>query len=138
MYNRIHVQSMKRRSFLAAGTAFMMSVGGCSEVVSRDKQKEYAFDVYNRWREPQSFRVRIGNNISGTAFYDETFDLDASGAVEDVPIDDVPATIFITIDSSREHEFRWPASPSELGMIARQAEIYYDPDYHQELFVLSS
>lgn len=130
------IRIMERRAFLAAsGTALAALSAGCSEIVSRDEQRDYAFGVYNASQESHSFRIRIGNDVSEAWFHEETLELDAETANEEISIDDTPSRIFIEIDSDEEREFPWPASTSELGNTAQKADIWYEPTLNQDVLI---
>lgn len=129
---------MNRRSFLAvSGTALSVLSAGCSDLGPGDEKRDYTFSIHNGSRESHSIRIRIGNDVSSSSFYQESFELDPETATEDIPIDEIPSSIFVRIDSADEREFPWPASHSELGTIALRAEIYYEPLLDQELRVVA-
>lgn len=126
---------MNRRAFLAAsGIGFAAVSAGCTSLAD-ENEREYAFGISNGSRESRSFRVRIGNDVSGAWFYEETFELDAETATEEVRIDETPAVIHVKVDSSDEREFPWPASRSEPGRAARKANVFYEPSLQQEVIV---
>lgn len=126
---------MERRALLAAaGTALTGVVAGCSSVMPDDEQPSYAFGIHNGSRESHTVTVRIGNSLEGH-FQEETFEMDAETANERVSVEDTPSRIFLEIDSSGERSFPWPASTSQLGEAARQADIWYEPDRDQEILI---
>lgn len=129
---------MNRRTFLATSLVGIATVSaGCSDLLS-DKENEgenYESSLYNESQETHSFRVRVGDSLDGGWFYDETFELDSETGDENIPIDDTPVTIALTVDASIEREFSWPASSSEPGTAAHVAELWYDPARDQEIYL---
>ncbi|ELY95860.1 hypothetical protein [Natrialba taiwanensis] len=99
---------MKRRSLLAAsGTALVALSAGCSDIVSSDEQETYSFGVYNGSRVAYEFKIRVGNERE-TWFHEETLELDAEMANEEIPIDDVPVSFTLEIDAVAEEEQEFP------------------------------
>ena len=126
---------MKRRSFLAAtGTSLTVLSAGCSSVIPLIQQGNHEFGIYNGSRESHSIRVRIGNDLEGY-FQDETFEMGGETANENVPVEEPPSSISLTIDSSDEHMFPWPASTNNPGTIARKADIWYEPTLEPEILI---
>lgn len=127
---------MNRRGFLASsGVAITTLSAGCTDILSSDERDNYEFSIYNGSQETHSFRIRIGSGAARDWFYSETFELGGETAEEDVPIENVPSHMFLTIDSSDEFEFAWPASHSELGQATLRANIYYEPTQPQEILI---
>lgn len=100
-----------------------------------DKQ-DYTYRVNNVAPDPHSYRIRIGSG-GGSWFHEESFNLDAETGGEEVPIDEIPARIFVRIDSNEEREFPWPASTSDLGNAAQRADIWYEPVVFDQIMIFS-
>lgn len=129
---------MNRRTFLATSLTGIATVSaGCSGLLSDGEADEasYEFSLYNESEETHTFQIRVGDSLGGGWFYDETFELDGETGDENIPIDETPVTIALTVDSSIEREFSWPASSSEPGIAARVAEIWYNPTREQEVYL---
>lgn len=127
---------MKRRDFLVgSSTAITFFSAGCSEAESDENREEYTFNLYNTADQSHAFEVEIGGQNRANGVYDETHELAAGKAKEDISIDGPPASIEVTIDSTIEHSFPWPASYHELGTAALVASIWYRPGQKQEVYV---
>lgn len=108
-----------------------MSISGGD---SDDEQRSYTYRVNNGAFEPQSFRVRIGNEAE-MWFHEESFELDASSGTDDVTLEGTPAELFVTVGSGEERVFPGPASMSELGTAAENTDIWYEPTQEQEILI---
>lgn len=128
---------MNRRSLLATSfTGVAVLSAGCSDFLSNEgEEDDYQFHLYNGSEETHTFRIQIGERRNGAWFYDESFEMDGETGEEDIPISVTPATISITIDSTIERQYPWPASPHELGTAAHDAEIWYEPSREQEFYI---
>jgi hypothetical protein len=115
----------------ASGTVIGILSTGCVF----NQQTHYMLRLYNGSQESHTFRVRVGNDISGGNFHQETYEMDSKTASEEIPLDNIPSRIFLKIDSADEREFPWPASTDELGDIAQQADIWYDPSLAQDVLI---
>ena len=127
---------MDRRSLLAvSGTTLTALTAGCLDTFFTDDQRNYAFGLYNGSSESHSFRIRIGNELENSWFYEEALELDAGSANEEIQIGETPSRIFLQVDSTDEREFPWPASTAELGNTAQIADIWYEPTLSQDIII---
>lgn len=127
---------MNRRDFLLGSSAGLaLLTAGCSQVESEENQEEYEFNLYNTANQSHAFEVEIGGQKRANSVYHETLEMEAGKGEEDISIDGTPASIKVTIDSTTEHSFPWPASYAELGTAANIASIWYKPAQEQEVYV---
>lgn len=130
---------MDRRSFLAASLTGVTALSaGCLNILpnqAENEEESYEFSLFNGSEETHTFRVQFGDSLDGGSFYDETFELGGEKAEENIAIEQTPVSIILTIDSTIERMYSWPASSAEPGTVATVAEIWYEPDRDQEIYI---
>ncbi|WP_254863641.1 hypothetical protein [Halovivax gelatinilyticus] len=129
---------MNRRVIIAySGLLFTTFIAGCSEFRSSfggDEEREYAIGVYNYSDDSRTFRVAI-EDTPGREFHTETVELDAQTADETIPFDGIPSSLSITVDDDYDRMSPWPVAREGAEIPAVKAEIYFDPDREQLIWV---